>query len=276
MTGNVDLGNNGRGVYIGSGSNNVIGDVNGNGNLISGNSVGIQVDSSSNVQVVNNLVGVNAAGTGALGNQQQGILVQNSSRRHRPAELGVCQWRQRHRAERLGQRRVSAPQHHRHAERKRDSAQEYGSRPPDLQFLEQYDRFRDGRSRRQRHLGKWRQRHRRGRVGYRQSIRRNSLLGNTLRGIDLANNGVTANDVGDADTGANHLQNFPVLATAPGGIQGTLNSRPSLTYTVEDFINENCDPSGNGKGRAWSDRCLSPRMPTATRHSHSSLSARLS
>ena len=73
VTGNVDLGNNGRGVYIGSGSNNVIGDVNGNGNLISGNSVGIQVDSGSKVQIVNNLVGVNAAGTGALGNQQQGI-----------------------------------------------------------------------------------------------------------------------------------------------------------------------------------------------------------
>ena len=82
------------------------------------------------------------------------------------------------------------------------------------------------------------------------AIRRNSLLGNTLRGIDLANNGVTANDVGDADTGANNLQNFPVLATAPGGIQGTLNSRPSLTYTVEYFINENCDPSGNGEGES--------------------------
>ena len=82
------------------------------------------------------------------------------------------------------------------------------------------------------------------------AIRRNSLLGNTLRGIDLANNGVTANDAGDADTGANNLQNFPVLATAPGGVQGTLNSRPSLTYTVEYFINENCDPSGNGEGES--------------------------
>ena len=99
VTGNVDLGNNGRGVYIGSGSNNVIGDVNGNGNLISGNSVGIQVDSSSNVQIVNNLVGVNAAGTGALGNTTARDSRPELPRRHRPAELRVCQWRQRHRAE---------------------------------------------------------------------------------------------------------------------------------------------------------------------------------
>ena len=78
-TGNVDFGNGGRGVYVEGATNTIIGDVNGGGNVISGNSGGIQVDFGSSVQIINNLVGVNAAGTGALGNTTHGIIVTNSS-----------------------------------------------------------------------------------------------------------------------------------------------------------------------------------------------------
>ena len=250
VTGNVDLGNNGRGVYIGSGSNNVIGDVNGNGNLISGNSVGIQVDSSSNVQIVNNLVGVNAAGTGALGNQQQGILVQNSSAATvrlnfvsanggNGIELAASVSGASVRRNTIGMPNGSATAL---ANRGHgilisgSSNNTIGSATDGAEGNVIWGNGANGIAVVAPATG--------------NAIRRNSLLGNTLRGIDLANNGVTANDVGDADTGANNLQNFPVLATAPGGIQGTLNSRPSLTYTVEYFINENCDPSGNGEGES--------------------------
>jgi CSLREA domain-containing protein len=78
-------------------------------------------------------------------------------------------------------------------------------------------------------------------------------------GIDLdldggsPEDGVTPNDAGDADTGPNDVQNFPVLtaATFAGGMvsfSGTLNSTPSTTFTLEFFVNGVCDPSGFGEG----------------------------
>jgi len=82
----------------------------------------------------------------------------------------------------------------------------------------------------------------------------NSIFSNTGLGIDLGPNGVTPDDVGDADTGANNLQNFPVLASATSGsitITGTLNSIANTTFRIEFFSNNACDPSGNGEGKTF-------------------------
>ena len=84
----------------------------------------------------------------------------------------------------------------------------------------------------------------------------NSIFSNGQLGIDLGNDGVTPNDAGDADTGANNLQNFPVLASAVSNgssitIQGTLNSTASTTFRVEFFSNAACDSSGNGEGQVF-------------------------
>ena len=85
-------------------------------------------------------------------------------------------------------------------------------------------------------------------------IRSNSIYDNGLLGIDLGGDGVTPNDIGDADTGANALQNFPVLLRAiPNGsqtiVEGRLNSSPSLDFEIEFFVNDACDLSGHGEGQ---------------------------
>jgi len=53
---------------------------------------------------------------------------------------------------------------------------------------------------------------------------------------------VTPNDLCDGDTGANNLQDFPVLTSLSSSagnttIQGTLNSSPNTTFTIEFFSN---------------------------------------
>ena len=91
----------------------------------------------------------------------------------------------------------------------------------------------------------------------------NSILGNSIYqngttaqqlGIDLGPSGVTPNDVSDGDTGANNLQNFPVLTSAVDSgvnttIQGSLNSLSNTTFRVEFLDNSVCDASGFGEGK---------------------------
>ena len=84
----------------------------------------------------------------------------------------------------------------------------------------------------------------------------NSIYGNTGLGIDLGNNGVTTNDAGDADSGANNLQNFPALigATTNGStivIAGSLNSTASSYYRIEFFSSPLADATGYGEGRTY-------------------------
>jgi hypothetical protein len=71
-------------------------------------------------------------------------------------------------------------------------------------------------------------------VGTGNALLGNQIHSNTLLGINLGAAGVTANDVGDADAGANNLQNFPVLtsvqvmSSTQVTIVGTLNSGQQL------------------------------------------------
>jgi Calx-beta domain-containing protein/uncharacterized protein DUF4214 len=94
----------------------------------------------------------------------------------------------------------------------------------------------------------------------------NAILGNSIHdtasypAIDLYSGAlaVTPNDdnTGDADSGANNLQNFPVLTSvvSNGGtttIAGTLDSAFSTTFRVEIFSNQACHQSGFGDGETY-------------------------
>jgi hypothetical protein len=77
-------------------------------------------------------------------------------------------------------------------------------------------------------------------------------------GIDLASDGVTANDTDDPDSASsnNRRQNFPVITAAVKSqtspfftaISGTLNSNPNQSFTIQCFLAAP-DPSGHGEGQ---------------------------
>jgi hypothetical protein len=71
------------------------------------------------------------------------------------------------------------------------------------------------------------------------AVLRNSIHDNTGLGIDLNNDGATANDIDDADIGANDLINHPVITAVYQGdgdvISGTIVSRPNTTLRIEVF-----------------------------------------
>jgi parallel beta-helix repeat protein len=89
------------------------------------------------------------------------------------------------------------------------------------------------------------------------TISRSTFSGNGALGIDLGNDGVTVNDSGDSDTGANSLQNFPVLTRAVANgtdkvwLSGTLNSAANASYRIEFFSSPTADGSGYGEAGTY-------------------------
>jgi CSLREA domain-containing protein len=91
-------------------------------------------------------------------------------------------------------------------------------------------------------------------------IRGNEFVSNSGLGIDLCAgipcpNGVTPNDIDDADTGANGLQNFPVVSSA--SVRGdTLTligildvpAAADLTMRLDVYESTVCDANGHGEG----------------------------
>ena len=93
--------------------------------------------------------------------------------------------------------------------------------------------------------------------GVRNQILGNSIYKNDQLGIDLAANGtITPNDQDDPDTGANDLQNFPIITAAAisGGnvtLTGHLNSTPNTIFRLEFFGGAEAHSSGYGEGKTF-------------------------
>ena len=96
----------------------------------------------------------------------------------------------------------------------------------------------------------------------RNRFRRNAIYANGGLGINLTPrpfgtiDGPTPNDPGDADEGANKLQNYPVLGSACtlGGtttVSGTLNSTANAAFEIDLYANQAVDPSGFGEGQRF-------------------------
>jgi titin len=84
----------------------------------------------------------------------------------------------------------------------------------------------------------------------------NQIFGNSALGIDLAEDGITANDAGDPDDGPNHLQNFPDLTSVKLAgrtlkVEYKVDSpaaNSAYPFTVEFFI------ADGGQGRTFIHR----------------------
>ncbi|KAA3619653.1 MAG: T9SS C-terminal target domain-containing protein [Calditrichaeota bacterium] len=76
-------------------------------------------------------------------------------------------------------------------------------------------------------------------------------------GIDLGfDDWPNEGDDKDSDTGVNNWQNAPVLISATNGetqINGSLNSTPNTAFRIEFFVSDTCDPSGFGEGQKYLD-----------------------
>jgi hypothetical protein len=93
----------------------------------------------------------------------------------------------------------------------------------------------------------------------RNEISRNSVFSNAGLGIDLIGQGEaffsnvsTPNDPGDTDSGANNLQNKPVLSSAKTAsgkttVAGKLVSTPNQAYTIEFYSN----PKDTNEGKKF-------------------------
>lgn len=71
----------------------------------------------------------------------------------------------------------------------------------------------------------------------------NSIYRNADLGIDLAGDGVTANDgLLDLDTGANGLQNHPIISgrAVADAVDWTLRTAASTDYRLEFYLNDQC------------------------------------
>jgi thiol-disulfide isomerase/thioredoxin len=105
------------------------------------------------------------------------------------------------------------------------------------------------------------------------NLRYNSISDNRNLGIDLGNDGVTANTPGTHTSGPNHWQNYPVLTSVVSSssnkiVSGYLDSTPNMTFQIQFFVNTESDESGHGQGEYF----LGETLVTTNANGHATFS----
>jgi parallel beta-helix repeat protein len=104
--------------------------------------------------------------------------------------------------------------------------------------------------------------------GVANTIRANSIYANGAMGIDLNNDGVTLNDRGDKDGGANNSQNFPVLSRVVGTpanlvVEGSIDTPNPQTVTIEIYASASPDPGADFTGYGEGQTLIAVIKPNA-------------
>jgi CSLREA domain-containing protein len=268
-SGTVDIGNSGAGVYVIAASFHTVGGTAaGAGNIISGNGRGIYVSLSSRNRIEGNYIGTDAGGTADLGNSGDGVLIEYSNFN----TVGGTAAGAGNVISGNGRTGVlitgSAPPYYtgtgnrvegNHIGTDVGGTAPLGNSGQGVAIVDAPSNTIGGTAAGAGNVISGNGRNgvaiiQDGAVG--NLVRGNSIFSNSGLGIDLALAGVTANDPGDTDIGANDLQNFPALTSAASGggvisLRGTLNSTPGTTFALEFFSNSACDPSGHGEGERF-------------------------
>jgi parallel beta-helix repeat protein len=267
VTGMVATGNSGDGIEINNATGNLVGGLTaGAGNLISGNFRGVEITSGASANLVQgNFIGPNALGTGALGNIVRGVHIQGGAHDNTIGGTSAA-------ARNLISGNSAAGILIEAAGSTGNIVQGnfIGTQVDGVSALgngSEGVRIHDGASNTTIGgitSGASNKIAFNGNAGISLSsnagtgnvMRGNSIFSNNELGIDLARDGVTANDAGDADTGANNLQNFPVITSAStnGGsttIQASLNSAPNTIFIIDLYHSAAADGSGYGEGEVY-------------------------
>ncbi|MBS0507801.1 MAG: DUF4347 domain-containing protein, partial [Proteobacteria bacterium] len=260
-TGTAAVGNSAIGIRISGGaSSNTIGGATGAArNVISGNgSYGISVEdaNTSSVVIQNNWIGVNASGTSAIGNTSSGIALTGGPSNFTIASnwIALSGWHGIYlngasadgviRDNRIGTDAAGSADWGSNGAGIQIGDTGHTTAPTRISVTGNIVAYSKGAG--VRLLPS---------AGTSNPILGNSIYGSTSLGIGLGSPGVTPNDPGDADTGPNNLQNFPVLQSVltngsnQVNITGTLNSNANGYYRIEYFASPSANASGYGEGK---------------------------
>jgi CSLREA domain-containing protein len=254
-SGTATLGNATGGILIDStGTTTIGGSAAGSANVISGNGIEIDIRGDSSVTIQGNRIGTNAAGTADINNSATGILVNALASSTKPILIGGVAPSERNVISGFSSAAIAASTSGGvlTIRRNRIGTDILGTAAignfQGVTLARNNATLLDNIIAHSSDCGVCVS------SGSGNRFNVNSIHSNGGLGIDLGLDGVTPNDVGDGDSGANNLQNFPVLTSAvvTGGstaLSGSLVSSPNTSFFIEVFSIGSGDPSGHGEGQ---------------------------